>query len=107
MFFHADLSQYGTPFVLSTLTQIAWSIAMTFLYLRSGSVLVAMPFHVGINVWFYVLPAPLGAVTDMAVLLTLSTFLMIGLLPRPWPRWPWRPEGDGGGAHPAPAPWRV
>jgi uncharacterized protein len=103
MFFHPDLSQYGTPFVLYALTQIAWSIAMTFLYLRSGSILVAMLFHVGINVWFYAIPAPAGAVADMAVLLTLSTAVVVALLPRPLVRWPWRrrvrPGTSGETAH--------
>lgn len=87
MFFVPDLSQYGTPFVLYTLTQIAWSVVMTFLFLRSGSVLIAMLFHIGINVWFYLIPVPNAALPEMAILLTVTTAALIPMLPRPLFRW--------------------
>jgi membrane protease YdiL (CAAX protease family) len=87
MFFVPDLSQYGTPFILYTLTQIAWSVVMTFLFLRSGSVLVAMLFHIGINVWFYLIPIPNAALPEMAILLTVTTAALIPMLPRPLFRW--------------------
>lgn len=87
MFFVPDLSQYGTPFILYTLTQIAWSVVMTFLYIRSGSVLVAMLFHIGINVWFYLIPVPNAALPGMAILLTVTTAALIPMLPRPLFRW--------------------
>jgi uncharacterized protein len=93
MFFVPDLSQYGTPFVLYTLTQIAWSVVMTFLFVRSGSVLVAMLFHVGINVWFYLIVVPGGALLEMAILLTVTTAALIPLLPRPLFRWSLTPPG--------------
>lgn len=87
MFFVPDLSQYGTPFVLYALTQIAWSVVMTFLYVRSGVILVAMLFHVGINGWFYLIPAPAAAVLEMGVLLAVSTLALIPMLPRPLFAW--------------------
>lgn len=87
MFFVPDLSQHGTPFILYTLTQIAWSVVMTFLFVRSGSVLVAMLFHIGINVWFYLIPVPNAALPEMAILLTVTTAALIPMLPRPLFRW--------------------
>lgn len=83
MFFVPDLSQYGTPFVLYALTQITWSFVMTFLFVRSGSVLIAMLFHIGINAWLYLIPVPDAALPENAILLTVSTAALIPMLPRP------------------------
>jgi uncharacterized protein len=91
MFFVPDLSQYGNPFVLYALTQIAWSVVMTFLYLRSGSVLIAMLFHIGINVWLYLIPVPDGALPEMALLLGVSTIALFAWLARPLFRLPGKP----------------
>lgn len=60
---------------------------MTFLLVRSGSVLIAILLHIGINVWFYLIPVPDAALPEMAILLTVSTAALIPMLPRPFFRW--------------------